>query len=66
MELNISPEIYKLAFEMGGTFSAEYGIGRVKLDLLRLYGAEGKIDLMKRIKTAIDPHGLLNPNKVIP
>ncbi|EGL65193.1 FAD linked oxidase domain protein [Agrobacterium sp. ATCC 31749] len=66
VELNISPEIYKLAFEMGGTFSAEYGIGRVKLDLLRLYGAEGKIDLMKRIKTAIDPHGLLNPNKVIP
>lgn len=66
VEQDISPDIYKLAFEMGGTFSAEYGIGRIKLDLLQRYGAEGKIDLMKRIKTAIDPHGLLNPGKVIP
>ncbi len=66
VEQNISPEIYKLAFEMGGTFSAEYGIGRVKLNLLQQYGAEGKVGLMKRIKTAIDPHNLLNPGKVIP
>ncbi|PDS27701.1 FAD-binding oxidoreductase [Rhizobium phaseoli] len=66
VEHDISPEIYKLAYEMGGTFSAEYGIGRIKLNLLQQYGAEGKIDLMKRIKTAIDPHGLLNPGKVIP
>jgi FAD/FMN-containing dehydrogenase len=66
VEQDISPEIYRLAFEMGGTFSAEYGIGRVKLDLLQRYGAKGKVDLMKRIKTAIDPHGLLNPGKVVP
>jgi len=66
VEQDISPEIYKLAFEMGGTFSAEYGIGRVKLDLLRRYGAAGKVDLMNRIKAAIDPHRLLNPGKVIP
>ncbi|WP_431324740.1 FAD-binding oxidoreductase [Rhizobium sp. YTU87027] len=66
VEKDISPEIYQLAFEMGGTFSAEYGIGRVKLDLLRRYGAEGKVDLMNRIKAAIDPEGLLNPGKVIP
>ncbi len=66
VERDISPKIYSLAFEMGGTFSAEYGIGRIKLDLLQRYGAEGKIDLMRRIKTAIDPQGLLNPGKVIP
>ncbi|EJB08160.1 FAD/FMN-dependent dehydrogenase [Rhizobium leguminosarum bv. trifolii WSM597] len=62
----ISPEIYRLVFEMGGTFSAEYGIGRVKLDLLLRYGAEGKIDVMRRIKSAIDPSGLFNPGKVLP
>ncbi|PDT04134.1 FAD-binding oxidoreductase [Rhizobium chutanense] len=66
VEREISPEIYQLAFEMGGTFSAEYGIGRVKLDLLRRYGAEGKTHIMERIKTAIDPRGILNPGKVIP
>ncbi|OWV81694.1 dehydrogenase [Rhizobium sp. R634] len=66
VEEDISPEIYRLAFEMGGTFSAEYGIGRTKLNLLQRYGADGKIALMKRIKTAIDPHNLLNPGKVIP
>jgi len=66
VEEEISPEIYRLVFEMGGTFSAEYGIGRVKLDLLLRYGAEGKLEMMRRIKSAIDPNGLFNPGKVLP
>lgn len=64
-EHDVSPKIYRLAAEMEGTFSAEYGIGRVKIDLLERYGAPGKVDLMRRLKTALDPNGMMNPGKVI-
>lgn len=64
IERDVSPKIYRLAAEMEGTFSAEYGIGRVKMDLLEQYGAPGKLDLMRRLKTALDPNGLMNPGKV--
>lgn len=65
-ERMISPQIYDLACEMGGTFSAEYGIGRVKLSLLEMYGAVGKINLMRLIKNAFDPLDIMNPGKVVP
>ncbi|MGO4567974.1 FAD-binding oxidoreductase [Rhizobium sp. 2YAF20] len=64
-EETVSPLIYSLAAEMGGSFSAEYGIGRVKLNLLDLYGDPGKVALMKKIKMAIDPLGSMNPGKVV-
>jgi len=66
LEAEISPKIYKLADDMEGTFSAEYGIGRIKLELLREFGAPGKIALMRVIKTALDPSNIMNPAKVIP
>lgn len=62
----VSPRIYELAFEMGGTFSAEYGIGRIHLERLSRYGAAGKVDLMQVIKNALDPSGIMNPGKVVP
>ncbi|MGO4174748.1 FAD-binding oxidoreductase [Bosea sp. TAF32] len=65
-EEQVSPKIYELAFDMGGTFSAEYGIGRVKLDLLARFGAPSKVDIMRLVKQALDPQKLMNPGKVIP
>jgi len=65
IEAELSPAIHQLAVDMGGTFSAEYGIGRVKMDMLRQFGHPGKRDLMGRIKRAIDPQGLMNPGKVV-
>ncbi len=65
LERDVSPKIYRLAAEMEGTFSAEYGIGRVKMDLLERYGAGGKVELMRRIKSAIDPSGTMNPGKIV-
>lgn len=65
IEAEVSPRIHELAAMMGGTFSAEYGIGRTKLGLLRDFGDPAKVELMRRIKAAIDPQGLMNPGKVV-
>ncbi|MGR9148136.1 FAD-binding oxidoreductase [Rhizobium leguminosarum] len=65
-EAETSSKIYDLAFEMEGTFSAEYGIGRAKLDLLTAYGAKGKVELMRTLKDVLDPAGIMNPGKVVP
>lgn len=47
------------ALDLGGTISAEHGVGKLKKEyLLRMYGAEG-IDQMRRVKRAFDPDGLL-------
>jgi FAD/FMN-containing dehydrogenase len=66
LEQRISPLIYALAHEMEGTFSAEYGIGRVKLDLLEQYAAPGKVALMRRVKQALDQQGIMNSGKMLP
>lgn len=66
LEQEISPRIHALAAEMEGSFSAEYGIGRSKLDLLRQHAAPGKIAVMRAVKLALDPKGIMNPGKVIP
>lgn len=66
VDAEISPGIYDIVDRMGGTFSAEYGIGRTKLALLQRYGDPGKIALMRRLKDALDPSGIFNPGKVVP
>ncbi|MBN8944158.1 MAG: FAD-binding oxidoreductase [Rhizobiales bacterium] len=65
-EANVSPKIYQLVAEMEGSFSAEYGIGRTKRELLMRHGAPGKVGLMRILKAAIDPGGIMNPGKVVP
>jgi FAD/FMN-containing dehydrogenase len=51
---------------VGGSFSAEHGIGiEKKATLARLAGAP-KQELMRALKALYDPHGILNPGKVIP
>ncbi|MGU3494567.1 FAD-binding oxidoreductase [Xanthobacteraceae bacterium A53D] len=64
-EREVSPRIHDLAVEMGGSFGAEYGIGTVKLDLLDQYGDPAKLSLMRKVKAALDPQGIMNPGKVV-
>ncbi len=47
--------------KMGGSVSAEHGIGRIKRDLLRHQFDEGQLAAMQRVKNIFDPQGLLNP-----
>lgn len=65
IEAEVSPAIYDLAHGMQGTFGAEYGIGRVKIDLLERFGDPVRVALMAKIKATLDPVGLMNPNKVV-
>ncbi|MBK5105826.1 MAG: FAD-binding oxidoreductase [Burkholderiales bacterium] len=57
---------YGVAMELGGTFSAEHGIGQYLLAEMREYKSEVELSLMRSIKHAFDPRGLFNPAKVIP
>ena len=57
--------IHDLVMGMGGSFSAEHGIGRLKREELAHYGEPLDLELMRRIKAAFDPNGILNPDKVL-
>jgi FAD/FMN-containing dehydrogenase len=62
----IAPLVTEDLLELGGSFSAEHGIGlEKKATLARLAGAP-KQALMRGLKALYDPHGILNPGKVIP
>jgi FAD/FMN-containing dehydrogenase len=52
--------------EVGGSFSAEHGVGKSKLDTMRRRKDPVALDVMRKIKAAMDPKGIMNPGKVIP
>ncbi len=62
-------EINRLVFEIvaahGGSVAAEHGIGRSKRDLLPSVRSPAEMDVMLKVKTALDPTGILNPGKVL-
>lgn len=58
--------INDLAVSLGGSFSAEHGIGRSKLAAMRRLKPAPALAAMRAIKRAIDPRGLFNPGKLIP
>ena len=57
--------IHDLAALYGGSFSAEHGIGQLKLAELRRYKDATALELMHNIKRTLDPRGILNPGKVL-
>lgn len=61
----INDIVYELVRRQGGTVSAEHGIGLSKKPYLRFTRSPEELALMRTIKRAIDPRGLLNPGKVI-
>jgi FAD/FMN-containing dehydrogenase len=58
--------VHRLVMDLGGSFSAEHGIGLVKVHEMALYKSPIELDLMRRIKRALDPTGIMNPGKVLP
>jgi glycolate oxidase len=58
-------EIMALAITLGGTITGEHGVGRLKKAWLPDQLGPEVMDLTRRIKTALDPHGILNPGAVL-
>ncbi len=57
--------VHDLVDEFGGSVSAEHGIGRLKTDDLERYGDSTKLSVMRAIKAALDPKGIMNPGAVL-
>lgn len=57
--------IYDLVAEFDGSFSAEHGVGRLKVEDLECYGDPVKLAAMRAVKRALDPNGVLNPGAVV-
>ena len=62
----ISAFVHDLVTEWRGSISAEHGIGQLKRDELGRLGDPVQLAMMRGIKKALDPHGLLNPGKLVP
>ncbi|MDR2857699.1 MAG: FAD-binding oxidoreductase [Novosphingobium sp.] len=61
----ISREVHDLVTRWGGSISAEHGIGQLKREELARLGDPAALDIMRRIKRALDPADLLNPGKLV-
>ncbi|MGH8115589.1 MAG: FAD-linked oxidase C-terminal domain-containing protein, partial [Rhodanobacteraceae bacterium] len=67
--LSRQQDVYALVHDrvhaVGGSISAEHGIGQLKRDALPRYKDPVEMALMQRIKAAFDPQGIMNPGKVL-
>jgi FAD/FMN-containing dehydrogenase len=61
----MSHAVHELVTKMDGSISAEHGIGQLKRDELTIFKSKTELDMMRAIKKALDPKGILNPGKVI-
>ncbi len=62
----IKDVVHELTNQMGGSVSAEHGIGRLKVGDLQRFGDPVKLAMMRAIKDAFDPDGIMNPGAVLP
>ncbi len=59
-------EMYEITISLGGTITAEHGVGLSKIPYLNIALDDTQIELMKRIKAVFDPENILNPGKIFP
>jgi FAD/FMN-containing dehydrogenase len=62
----ISGFVHDLVTQWGGSISAEHGIGQLKRDELGRLGDPVQLAILRSVKQALDPQGLLNPGKLVP
>jgi FAD/FMN-containing dehydrogenase len=62
-EDQIHQVVHDIVASLGGSISAEHGIGVAKREEIRRYKSPVEIALMRRIKEALDPRGIMNPGK---
>ena len=61
----LNAAVHEIVLDLGGTISAEHGIGRLKRDLLPHTKQAVELELMRKIKAAFDPNNILNPGKLL-
>jgi FAD/FMN-containing dehydrogenase len=57
--------VHDIVVTLGGSISAEHGIGLVRRDELAHYAAPLELEMMRKVKAALDPDGIMNPGKVL-
>jgi D-lactate dehydrogenase (cytochrome) len=62
---DVNAVVFAIVLRMGGSISAEHGIGVLKRDELPDVKDKTAIELMRGIKTLLDPQGIMNPGKVL-
>ena len=61
----VQADLYRAALDLGGTVTGEHGIGAARRDWLEIQRGPDAVRVMRAIKTALDPLGILNPGRVI-
>lgn len=64
-EADANAAVYEVVTRLGGSVSAEHGIGQLKSALLKRVKDPVALEMMRAIKAALDPHGIMNPGKVL-
>ncbi len=64
-ETAVNNLVYAVVRELNGSISAEHGLGQLKRDTIRDYKDPLELEMMRNIKQVLDPHGLMNPGKVV-
>ncbi|MXU66858.1 FAD-binding oxidoreductase [Oceanomicrobium pacificus] len=62
---DVTRAVHDTVDRFGGSFSAEHGVGRLKVGELERYGDPAKLAAMRAVKAALDPKGILNPGAVL-
>jgi len=61
----VSRAVYGVVAELGGSISAEHGLGQLKREEIRRHKDPLELEMMRALKRTLDPQGLMNPGKVI-
>jgi FAD/FMN-containing dehydrogenase len=62
---DMNAAVHAIVLDLGGSISAEHGIGRLKRDILPSVKSPIEMAMMRRLKAAFDPNGILNPGRVL-
>lgn len=62
---DLNRHVHDLVRKFNGSFSAEHGIGRMKVPEMERYKSKIELDLMRQIKNTLDPHNIMNPGVIL-
>jgi glycolate oxidase len=57
-------EIFEEAIRLGGTVTGEHGVGVAKKEILPKFAGDAQMRVMRELRRALDPNGILNPGKM--